>query len=67
MEELGLPATVVITEPFQHTVASYAVRLGASGYHTVVVPHPIWSRNESQLHSLARRAAEVARHQLLGA
>ena len=50
-----MPATVLITEPFQGIVASHAARLGAPGYHALVVPHPIWSKDEAGLEALARQ------------
>lgn len=64
LEEAGVPATVLITEPFQGIVASHAARLGAPGYHALVVPHPIWSRDDAGLASLARQVADAAVAQL---
>lgn len=54
-ERLGLPATVIITEPFQGLAASYAVKLGAAGYAPVVVPHPISTKEPAFLAGLAER------------
>lgn len=64
MEELGIPATVVITEPFQSMVASQARNLGLPGYHNVMVPHPIYAKTDDELRSLARSIAESVRRQL---
>jgi hypothetical protein len=55
-EQAGIPATVVITEPFQGLVASYATRLGAPGYACVVLPHPVSSRTDSELVTLANKS-----------
>ena len=59
LEEAGVPATVLITEPFQGIVASHAVRLGAPGYHALVVPHPIWSKDDEGLDALARQIVDT--------
>jgi hypothetical protein len=66
VEARGTPATVVITEPFQTVVASNAAKLGAPGYHSLVVPHPIWGKDETQLRELARSIAGQALAQLGG-
>jgi hypothetical protein len=55
-EQAGIAATAVITEPFQGLVASYASRLGAPGYPVVVLPHPLSSRSDSELATLASKA-----------
>lgn len=64
IERAGTPATVLVTEPFQGLVATHAVRLGAPGYHSLVVPHPVWGRDEDGLRALARGVAGAARAQL---
>jgi hypothetical protein len=64
IEQRGTPATVLITEPFQGIVATSAARLGAPGYHALVVPHPIWGRDEDALRELARQIADTALAQL---
>ena len=61
LEERGIPATVLITEPFQTVVAANAAKLGAPGYHTLVVPHPVWGKD---LVTLARAVADQAFAQL---
>jgi hypothetical protein len=43
---------VLITEPFQAVVASNALKLGVPGYHTLVVPHPIWGKDDDELRAL---------------
>jgi hypothetical protein len=64
IEQQGTPATVLITEPFQTVVASNAAKLGAPGYHSLVVPHPIWGKDEAALRELANSIAERAVAQL---
>jgi hypothetical protein len=64
LEQRGTPATVLITEPFQTVVAANAAKLGAPGYHTLVVPHPIWGKDEAGLRALARSIADQALAQL---
>ena len=65
MEQRGIPATVLITEPFQTVVASNAAKLGAPGYHSLTVPHPIWGKDEEELRALARSVLDKAIGQLL--
>ena len=48
-------------------VASHAVRLGAPGYHALVVPHPIWAEDEGGLEALATRVVDAALAQLTAA
>jgi hypothetical protein len=64
MEQRGVPATVLITEPFQTVVASNAAKLGAPGYHNLTVPHPIWGKDEEELRELARSVLGKAIAQL---
>ena len=64
VELAGTPATVLITEPFQGVVASNAVKLGAPGYHFLVVPHPVWGKDEEGLRVLVGRVVEAAAAQL---
>jgi hypothetical protein len=55
---------VVITEPFQSVVATNAVKLGAPGYHSLTVPHPIWGKDEAELRALALQIVDAAVTQL---
>lgn len=57
LEKFGVPATTIITEPFQGLAASYSIRLGAPGYACVILPHPVSSRSDSELEALAAKAA----------
>jgi hypothetical protein len=64
IEQRSTPATVLITEPFQTVVASNAAKLGAPGYHSLVVPHPIWGKDEAALRGLAGAIVDKALAQL---
>ena len=65
LEQQGTPATVLITEPFQSVVASSAAKLGAPGFHSLIVPHPVWGKDEAALRALARPIVDAAIAQLL--
>jgi hypothetical protein len=69
IEERGTPATVLITEPFQMIIASHAAKLGAPGYHSAAVPHPVYGKTDRELRALAagivnQVLAQVAPHEL---
>lgn len=66
IEERGTAATVLITEPFQTIIASNAVKLGAPGYHSLVVPHPVYGRTPQELRQIARSLVDKAIVQLIG-
>jgi hypothetical protein len=66
IERQGTPATVLITEPFQSVCASTAAKLGAPGFHTLTVPHPVWGKDEAALTALARPLVAAALAQLAG-
>jgi len=64
MEERGTPATVVITEPFQTLIATHAAKLGAPGFHSVTVPHPVFGKTDAELQELASTMLDRAIAQL---
>lgn len=64
MEERGTPATVVITEPFQTLIATHAAKLGAPGFHSVTVPHPVYGKTEVEIQELAATMVDRAVAQL---
>lgn len=66
IEMQGTPATLVITEPFQGLAASFSATLGLPGYHNVQVPHPIASKDDETLKTLAKRVVATVEAQLLG-
>lgn len=59
MERMGVPAAVIITEPFIDVCSRTATRLGYPGYQPVVVPHPLASRSDEAIARIAARAAEA--------
>lgn len=65
MEERGIPATVVLTEPFQGLAASFAANLGMPGYPGVVVPHPVATLGDADLDRLAAAVGDAVRERLL--
>ncbi len=66
-ERLGIPATLVLTEPFVGLAANFAVNLGAPGYPCVTVPHPISTRDDAALDALATQVADDLAARLGGA
>jgi hypothetical protein len=58
-ERLGVPATVIISDPFVAHIAGLSAKLGMPGYATVVVPHPVSSKDEEHLRKLARASADA--------
>ena len=66
LEALGVPAAVVVTEPFTVLVGSIAKTLGAPGYPPVVVPHPISSKDDEHLRKMADGVADAVAAQLAG-
>ena len=62
-EKLGIPATVIITDPFVGLVERFAKKAGMPGYHTVVLPHPMATRPDAEVRALvAGIADEVVAH-----
>lgn len=64
LERMGLPTTVVITDVFVRTAADFARSLGMPGFATVVVPHPVSTRDRDHLRGMAADAAPAARRLL---
>ncbi len=65
IERRGTPATVLITEPFTTLIASLAAKLGAPGYHSLSLPHPVWGKDEDEQRALARSVVSAALAQLV--
>lgn len=63
-ERLGIPATLVMTDPFQGLAARFGATLGASTYPAVMVPHPVSTKNEAYLAALADRVAPAVAQRL---
>ena len=66
-ERLGVPATVLLTEPFAALAASFSATLGMPDYPVVVVPHPVSSKPDEHLRAIAAAAADAAAARLTGA
>lgn len=47
-----------MTEPFQGLAARFGATLGAPAYPSVMVPHPIATKDEAYLADLAERVAD---------
>ncbi|HET6506989.1 MAG TPA: UGSC family (seleno)protein [Baekduia sp.] len=59
-ERLDVPATVVITDAFVGHVGHFADTLGMPGYPTLVVPHPVSSKDAEHVRRLAEGLADAA-------
>jgi len=59
-EQLGKPALVICTHPFEATGRNIACALGVPNYPFAVVDHPIGSRTVAELRERARSAFEQA-------
>ena len=57
-EKRGIPAAVVITEPFVPTAEAIARLAGMPGYPCIVVPHPFGSLTPAQVAERADRIVE---------
>ena len=56
-EKRGIPASVLITEPFVPTAIGIAALAGIPGYPHVVIPHPIGSLSPAAVRQRADAAA----------
>ena len=52
-EKRGIPAAVVITEPFESTAEAMARLAGMAGYPVVTVPHPFGSLSPAEVSARA--------------
>lgn len=67
MEALGVPSMLLITEPFEPIVASFAPTVGMAGYPAVKVPHPVSSLGDDDLRKLATTVIDEALERLVEA
>lgn len=67
MERHNVPSTVLITDVFVSHIARFSDVLGASGYHSLVVPHPVATKSPERLQHLARSVVDAAVDQLIAA
>lgn len=58
LEKLGIPSTVVITEPFVGLIERFAAMAKMPSYHAVVLPHPVASRSDEELRILVEGLAD---------
>jgi hypothetical protein len=64
MERLGVPAALLITEPFQEIVDSVSPTLGAESYPTAALPHPVSALGQPELAVLAKSVVDLVSSQL---
>ena len=55
-EDRGIPTATVISSEFVRAAAAQAAALGADGYRTVVVQHPIQPLTRDEVRALADQA-----------
>ena len=58
LEARGVPAALVVTEPFVAVAARFAPTIGAPGYPSAAVPHPISSVDDDDLRKYAAAVAD---------
>jgi len=58
MEELGVPAVVIITQPFVSSAQAMAVAHGLPDYPFVVIPHPIAATARNTLQGWADQVTD---------
>jgi hypothetical protein len=64
-EKRGIPASVIITEPFVPTAVGIAALAGMPGYPHAVIPHPVGSLGTGEVHQRADAAAAAVAALLL--
>ena len=65
-EKRGIPAAVVITEPFEATAEAMARLAGMAGYPYAVVPHPFGSLSPAEVSARADKVVDRIEQLLLG-
>jgi hypothetical protein len=58
LEQQGVPAIAVITEPFRETGRAMAESWGLSGFRILETPHPIANVDDKELDERADRLVE---------
>ena len=64
-EKRGIPAAVVITEPFEVTAEAMAKLAGMAGYPYATVPHPFGSLSPEEVIARADKVADRIEQLLL--
>jgi hypothetical protein len=54
---LGLPSTVIVTEPFESLARLTVKNLGLPNFVPSIAPHPIWTRNDDWFDPAAQALA----------
>ena len=67
LEQAGVPAIAIVTEPFRATGAAMASSWGMPGYRFLDVPHPIANLSDKELDARADRLVEQLLALLRGA
>jgi hypothetical protein len=57
-ERRGIPAAVVITEPFESTAEAMARLAGMAGYPIIAVPHPFGSLSAAEVSARADQVVD---------
>lgn len=65
LEQRGVPASVVITDPFIDVCSRIASRMGCPEYRPVMIPHPAASRTDQWLREWAEKSVPVLMANLL--
>jgi hypothetical protein len=65
-EKRGIPAAVVITEPFVPTAVGIAKLAGMPTYPHAVIPHPVGSLSTAEVRQRAEDVAAAVEAMLLG-
>lgn len=65
-EKRGIPAAVVITEPFAATAQAMARMAGMAGYPYAAVPHPFGSLSAADVSARADKIVDRIEQLLLG-
>jgi hypothetical protein len=55
-EDHGIPTATIISTEFARAASAQAEALGATGYRTVMVPHPIQPLTREEVRALADKA-----------
>ena len=58
LEQQGVPAVAIVTEPFRATGRAMAEAWGLAGFRFVERPHPIANLDEAQLEDRADRLVD---------
>ena len=66
-EKRGIPAVVIVTEPFIPTAFAMAALAGLPGYPHAVIPHPVGSLSPLEIRARADAIAARVETLLLGA